>query len=146
MAVTNTEGRFNVGRDVTIVLITSFGRIDIPNVTGFSCKQETQPVKSDRLDGVMLNAALPKGWSGTFECDRGSRALDDLTANIEQTWFNGGGYQVATLYQYISEPDGSQSVWAFDNVALTLEDAGDWRPDQIVKQRLSFVANRRRAV
>jgi hypothetical protein len=144
--ITNTNGQFNVGRDLTIVLIGPNGRVDLTNVTGFSVKQETAPIKADRLDGVQMNAELPKGWSGTIECDRGNPVVDQLFAQIEAAWFGGSGYQVSQMFQYVEEAGGGISTWAYDNVALKLDDAGDWKPDQVVKQRISFIANRRRSV
>jgi hypothetical protein len=146
MPITNTQGTFSVGRDCTVVLIGPFGRVDIQNVTGFDAKQETVALKSDRLDGVQMNAELPKGWTGSLECDRGDPTLDQLFAAIEAAWMNGGSYQVATMFQYIQENGGGTSTFAYDNVALKLTDAGNWRPDAVVKQTISFVANRRRVV
>lgn len=146
MPITNTQGTFNVGRDATVVFIGPFGRVDINNVTSFDVRQETVMLKSDRLDGVQMNAELPKGWSGTIECDRGDPNLDRLFAAIESAWFGGGSYQVSQMFVYIQEAGGGQTTWAYDNVAVKLDDAGGWKPDAVVKQRMSFIANRRRQV
>lgn len=146
MAIFNTQGVFSVGRDCTVVLQGPFGQVDLQNVTGFQVQQITQPVKVDRLDGVQLDAELPKGWSGSLDVDRGNSALDDLFAATEDQWMNGGVYQNSTMFQYVSEADGSVSCYAFDNVALKLADAGAYRPDAAVKQRITFLANRRRRV
>jgi hypothetical protein len=146
MPIQNTQGTFNVGRDCTVVLMGPNGRVDLKNVTAFDVKQETAPLKSDRLDGVQMNAELPKGWSGSLECDRGDPTVDSLFASIESAWFNGGSYQVATMFQYISEDGGGTSTYAYDNVALKLTDAGSWKPDAVVKQTIGFIANRRRPV
>jgi hypothetical protein len=75
MSIQNSQGSFNTGRDVTIVLIGPFGRVDIPNIVSFTAKQETAMVKVDRMDGVQMLAELPKGWSGTIEVERGSGSL-----------------------------------------------------------------------
>jgi hypothetical protein len=53
---------------------------------------------------------------------------------------------VSTLFQYVRETNGSQSTYAYDNVGLKLDDAGDYKPDAAVKQRMSWAANRRRSV
>jgi hypothetical protein len=126
MSINNTNGTFNTGRDVSIVLVHPvFGRVQLDNVTGFDPKQDVIKLKSNRLDGVKMTASLPDGWSGSIQVDRGSPALD-------------------TLYQFISEAGGAQTVAIYDNVSLSLSDAGNWQPDAIVKQRLDFEANRRR--
>lgn len=144
MAIVNTNGVFNTGRDLTVILIGEFGRLDMPNIVAFTARQETAAVRSDRLDGVQLTAELPKGWSGTVDLDRASRGLDDFFAATEAAWIDGGQYSVATMFVYITEADGSTSLWTYDNVALRFDDAGDFRPDAVTRQRLMWRANRKR--
>lgn len=145
--IQNTQGWFNTGRDVTVVLIHPiFGQVQLNNVTGFEAKQDTVKLKSNRLDGVKMLADLPDGWSGSLMVDRGTPALDTLMAQIEAAWIDQGVYNCATMYEYITEVGGSQSTWIFDNVALSLDDAGNYQPDAIVKQKIGFQANRRREV
>ena len=50
----------------------------------------------------------------------------------------------STLYQYVTEPDGSTSTYQFDNAVFKLVQAGSWRGDAAVKQRLEFFAARRK--
>ena len=150
--IQGTTGGFDTGKQCTLVLIGpgatpgSTARVDLPNITGFDCKQVTVNVKVDKLDGIQLNAELPKGWTGSFDLERGSSAVDDLFATIEDRWLNGGSYTAGTIYQYVDEADGSASTYQFDNVALKLDEAGNWKSDQSVKQRISFAANRRRRI
>jgi hypothetical protein len=145
MPITNTNGIFNTGRDITLVLIGPFGQVQLDNITGFDAKQDTVDLKSNRLDGVKMNAYLPDGWSGTISVDRGSNSLDVLMAGIEANWF-AGAYTNSTMFQYVNEAGGAISVFAYDNVALKLSDAGNYQPDAIVKQTLTWTANRRRIV
>ena len=144
--IQGTTGSFDTGKQCTLVLIGPTGRVDLPNITGFDCKQVTANVKVDRMDGIQMNAELPKGWTGSFDLERGSSAVDDLFAQIEDRWLNGGSYTAATVYQYVDEADGSSSTYQFDNVALKLDEAGNWKSDQSVKQKISFMANRRRRI
>ena len=51
-----------------------------------------------------------------------------------------------TLYQYVAETDGSTSTYQYDNAAFKLTQAGSWRGDASVKQRLEFFASTRRRV
>jgi len=146
MPIVNTQGSFNVGRDCTVVLIGPFGRVQLDNVTGFNAHQLTAPIKVDRLDGVQLDAELPKGWAGTINLERASNALDTLFAQAEQAWINGGNYQLSTIYQYVTETNGSTTTFAYDNVAMKLADAGNYRSDATVPQVLDWTANRRRIV
>lgn len=147
MAVQNTQGAFSVGRDCILVLIDSgFGTIQLDNVTAFTCRQLTSPVKVDRLDGVQLNGEIPKGWSGSFELDRANAALDTYFAGKEDSWFTDGVLSSAAVYQYVTEADGSTTTLQYDNVGLKFTDAGQWRGDSAVKLRVDFTANRRRRV
>lgn len=147
MPIAQTQGNFNTGRDCTIVVIHPiYGQVQLDNVTGFEAKQDTVKLKSNRLDGVKMLADLPDGWSGSLNVDRGTPSLDSLMANIEAAWIDQGVYNNATMYQYITEIGGAQTTWIYDNVALSLDDSGNWQPDAITKQKLGFQANRRRQV
>lgn len=140
-------GVFSTGRDCVIVIVhPTFGPVELDNVTSFDAKQDVVKLKSRRLDGVKLNASLPDGWSGSLDVDRGTPALDALANLIEAGWIDAGIYNNATMYQYITEVTGLPSIWAYDNVALSLPDAGKWAADAITKQRLDFTANRRRLI
>lgn len=137
---------FSVGRDCQLVLTSPFGRVDLSHVTGFECRQITAAVRVDRIDGVQLAAELPKGWDGAFDLERGSSAAEDFVARLEAQFYAGGPLAQSTLYQYVTEPDGSTSTYQFDSVVFKLAQAGTWRGDAAVKQRLEFFAARRKRV
>ena len=48
-----------------------------------------------------------------------------------------------TIYQYVSEADGSTSTYEFVGVSLTLTNAGHYQAENIVKQVISFYASQR---
>jgi hypothetical protein len=137
---------FSVGRDTQLVVIGPTGRIDLTHVTSFESRQITQSVRVDRLDGTHMGTELPKGWEGSFELDRGSATVDDLIAATEQQYFNGNSITSGTMYQYVTETDGSTSTYQYDNVAFRLSNAGVWKGDSSVKQKLEFFAVRRRRI
>ena len=137
---------FSIGRDTQLVVMGPTGRVDLTHVTGFEARQITQSVRVDRLDGTTLGTELPKGWEGTFELERGSSAVDDFIAAMEQQYFNGGASTPGTMYQYINETDGSVSTYEYDIVTFKLISAGQWRGDNAVKQKLEFFAARRRRI
>lgn len=141
-----TSSAFSVGRDCQLVVIGPYGRIDLTHVTGFEARQHTTPIRVDRIDGSQLAAELPKGWDGHFDLERGGPAVDDFIAQIEAAYVQGSAVPTGTLYQYVSEPDGSISTYQFDQVVFKLTQSGQWRGDQSVKQRLDFFAARRRRV
>lgn len=137
---------FSIGRDTQLVVMGPSGRLDISHVTGFESRQLTSPVRISRLDGKQLGAELPKGWEGSFEVERGTSALDDFISALEQAFYNGGGTQTGTMYQYITETDFSVSTYQFDDVVFKLASAGIWKGDSSVKQKLEFYATRKRRI
>ncbi len=146
MAIVNTQGSFSTGRDIQVILVGAFGNVPLTNITEFTYKQETAKPKVDRLDGVQMHAALPKGWSGNITLERGDAGAENFFVQTESAWYSAGSYLVATLYVYISERGGSTTSYAWDNVALSLEDGGTWKGDSSVRQRLDWMANRMRGV
>jgi hypothetical protein len=137
---------FSVGRDTQLVVIGPMGRVDLTHVTSFDSRQITQSVRVDRLDGTHMGTELPKGWEGGFELDRGSSTVDDFIAAAEQLYFSGNGVAPGTMYQYVTETDGSTSTYQYDNVTFRLINAGIWKGDSSVKQKLEFFAVRRRRI
>jgi hypothetical protein len=140
------SNNFSVGRDCQLVVMGPYGRIDLTHVTAFESRQMTQAVRVDRIDGSQLAAELPKGWDGHFELDRGGPAVDDFIARIEAAYLSGRQVSGGTLYQYVSEADGSMSTYQYDGVVFKLSHAGAWRGDQSVRQRLEFFASSRRRI
>jgi hypothetical protein len=137
---------FSIGRDTQLVVMGPTGRVDISHVTGFESRQLTSPIRVSRLDGTQLGAELPKGWEGSFDVERGTSVLDDFISSIEQDFFNGVGAQTGTMYQYVTETDSSVSTYQFDGVVFKFANAGAWKGDASVKQKLEFYATRKRRI
>lgn len=137
---------FSVGRDTQLVVIGPTGRVDLTHVTAFESRQITHSVRVDRLDGTHMGTELPKGWEGSFEIERGNSTVDDFIAAAEQQYFSGASVVLGTMYQYVTETDGSTSTYQYDNVAFRLSNAGVWKGDSSVRQKLEFFAVRRRRI
>ncbi len=137
---------FSIGRDTQLVVIGPTGRIDLTHVTSFQSHQITHSIRVDRMDGTQMGTELPKGWEGSFELERGSSTVDDFIAVTEQQYFNGTTVTPGTMYQYVTETDGSTSTYQYDNVIFRLSNAGTWKGDSSVKQKLEFFAVRRRRI
>lgn len=138
--------QFSIGRDCQLVVMGPAGRVDLTFVTGFESRQITHPVRVDRLDGVPMAAELPRGWEGSFEVERGTSDVDDFIAATEVAYFAGGNLLFGTLYQYVNEVDGSTSTYQYDGVVFKLANAGSWKGDASVKQKLEFWASKRARV
>jgi hypothetical protein len=134
---------FSIGRDCQLVVMGPFGRVDLTFVTGFESRQLTQSIRLDRLDGVPMGAELPKGWEGNFDVERGTSAVDDFIAVAEQAFFTQGFLPAGTVYQYITEVDGSTSTYQYNGVVFKLANSGSWKGDSSVRQRLEFFATQR---
>jgi hypothetical protein len=139
VALTN----FSVGVDTQLVVLGPAGRVDLTYVTGFEARQLTYSVRVDRLDGTQMGAELPKGWEGAFEIERGDSTVDDFIAAAEQQFYNGSTVPAGSMYQYVSETNGSTSTYLYDGVTFKLTSAGQWKGDSGVKQKLEFFATRR---
>lgn len=139
MASTN----FSIGRDCQLVVIGPYGRVDLTYVTAFESRQLTTPVRVECIDGTQMAAELPKGWEGQFEVERGSSAVDDFIAATEAAYFAGKTVPGATLYQYVSETSGATSTYQYEGVVFKLAEAGTWKGDASVKQKLEFFAGKR---
>jgi len=137
---------FSIGRDTQLVVLGPSGRVDLSHVTGFESRQLTHSVRVSRLDGTQLGAELPRGWEGSFEVERGTSEVDDFIASAEQLYYNSGPVPSGTMYQYVSEVDGSTSTYQFDSVVFRLANAGSWKGDASVKQKLEFFSTRRRRI
>ena len=134
---------YSIGRDCQVVLLWNGTRLDLRDVTGFQAQQEVRQQRSDPLNSVPIEFNTPAGWRGQFQVDRGSSALDDLISAIEAAFWNAGVIGSGTIYQYVSEADGSTSTYEFVGVSLTLTSAGHYQAENIVKQVISFYASQR---
>lgn len=135
----------SIGRDISVVLTVAGQTIDLQNVTGFEAAPIYAAVKVDRLDGKVLNAELPKGWSGKFAMERANDRLDAFFAQVEALWLSGGAMVNATITQATTEADGSTSRYQFTNCALKF-DGQNWKPDAPVTMGVTFTATQRVAL
>jgi hypothetical protein len=137
---------FSVGRDTQLVIVAPSGTVNLVHVTAFESRQVTQSVRVNRLDGSQMGMELPKGWEGNFELERGDSVVEDFISATEQSYYNGSMSATSTMYQYVSEVDGSTSTYQYDAVVFRLSNAGLWKGDAAVKQKLEFFTSRRRRI
>jgi hypothetical protein len=134
---------YTIGRNCQVVLFWSGTQVDLQDVTGFAAIQEVKHQRADPLNSMPVEFTTPSGWRGQFEVDRGNSAVDDLVAAIEAAFWSGGTIGSGTIYQYITEPDSSQSTYEFTGVSLVLSNAGNYQSDNIVRQTIGFFASQR---
>ena len=140
---------FNIGKNCTVVInhpLAPSGRLDLSIVTDFMAKSNTKDITVDGLDGINRTRFLPQHWDISIGIDRASAALDDFVAALDNAYFTSGSVPAGTVYQYVTEMDGSQSTYQFDDVVFKADGSGDWKGDGAVKQKLEGRCSRRRRV
>lgn len=137
----------NVGRDVSIDVVSANGQVRrFPIRTGFSSKQDTVAIKTKGADGRLYFAELPDGWSGSLDFERASSALDDYFAATEEDYYAGRNLDVLSITETIREVNGAVTQWRYTNVAMKYDDAGSKTGDATIKQKVSWMADRRRKI
>jgi hypothetical protein len=134
---------YSVGRDISLCIVGTNGPLQLNQITGFQSKPDTTDKKVKGLDGVTRHLRFPDGWSGTFDIERQDSTLDDYWAQVEVGYYAGVNEQPVSITQTIREVSGAISQYRYMGVLLTPDDAGSWKGDDSVKQKLKFVAERR---
>jgi hypothetical protein len=134
---------YNIGRDVTLTIVTSSGTLNFNKITGFQSKQNTTDQEITRLDGITDILRFYKPWTGNFMIERQDSVLDSYFAQLEANFYIGANENGVSMTETIQEVSGALTQWRFQNVLLKYDDAGEYRADQSVKQAVSFLASRR---
>lgn len=134
-----------VGRDVSLDLYTSKGILAIPAaaITKFDTTPVTTSTASKGLDAVTRYAVFPDGWKGSMDIDRMNGNLDTYWSQVEADFYGGVNQLPGTITETIQEPDGSVSQYRYTGVMFDFKDAGSKVANQLVKQKLDFMAARR---
>lgn len=134
---------FSIGKDVTLNINDQNGNLTFGLITNFTAKPDVVDKKVTGLDGLARHLIFHNGWSGSFELERQNGALDDYWSLLETNYYMGVNQQSATIIETITEVDGSISQYLYTGVIFKLEEAGEWKGEDSVKQKLSFLASRR---
>jgi hypothetical protein len=133
---------FTVGKDISLVIQLPTGPLTL-TLTDFGAKPKTTSLESKPLNGIKQHAYIPDGWDISFKLDRMDTSADDFWANFEAQYYAGVNQVAGTIYETISEADGSVSQWRFANVVVKLDNAGDYSGDKKVEQSFSGMASQR---
>ena len=134
---------FSIGRNTRVVFRWNGTRVELPSVTSFTSRQATVALNSAPLNSQPETFQVPNGWTGTVQCQRTNDNLDVLIADTEAAFWSAGTITNGTLYQYITEPDGSTTTWQYTNVSIVLDAAGSWSNDSMVMQSFNFTASQK---
>ena len=134
----------SVGKDITIQIAnTAVGSITINRVKMHSPKQKNKKLETIALDGLNRHLNIPIGWEGSFEMERTSPAIDSYFANLELGYYNGQTIPLSTITETITEANGLVTQFQYQGCQLALEGAGDWKGDELITQKIDFVATAR---
>lgn len=132
-----------IGRDCQVVVLHPLapgGRLDLPVVDMFEADQNTNHIKVIPINGIPIMAETPSGWTGRLTVTRTGNSLGTFFTAMEQVYYAGGNVTNGTVYQYITETDGSVSTYRFDSCAFFLPKGGSFAGDKEVKITLEFHA------
>lgn len=145
------QSAYNIGRDGATLNIVANGSPLSPTIlTNFESNQETVQLKSKPLSGPPIFQEIPDGWKGSFEVDRADGTLDDFFAQAEDTYYAGDDATVITILHTIADAAvgavGAVRQYRYDGIVMKLENAGSYKADEKVTQKVSFMASRRTKV
>lgn len=134
-----------VGRDISLRINTPNGQLTISSnfITSFDAKPLARLEKYLPISGIINPLVFHEGWEVSLEIGRTDNTLDEFWALLESDYFNGVDVPGGTITETIQEADGSISQYIFSNVQLKLDDAGTFKGNDYVTQRLSGYAARR---
>jgi hypothetical protein len=135
-----SKTRFNLGKNVSVVITGPFGEIDLGNVIDFTNKPKYKEATSDVLDGPEIRWSEPNGHDCVLTLDRTGRNIDDLVAAIEAAyWTANGGITLGTASRFVSELDGSTSNHMFTGCDFQF-DLGQFKSMSTIPIKISFYA------
>lgn len=134
---------YSVGKDIALDIIGAQGPLRFSQIISFMSKPDTTDQKIKGLDGITRHLRFPDGWSGSFEIERQDSTVDDYFSQIEANYYAGLNEIPVTITETITEVNGSVSQYRYLQVILVLEDAGNFKGDASVHQKVRFMSARR---
>jgi hypothetical protein len=136
---------FDIGKQARIDIVANGAVLASQQITMFEAKQEVISLTHRPLNGPTRRKKLPDGWNFSYDIDRLGPQFDDFFAGQEEVYWNGGVEAQVFITQTIAEQDGSVSQYRFEGICQEF-DAGSYKQDDTVKQKVSGYASRRRRV
>lgn len=137
---------YSIGRDIALDVMTANGALRFDKIMKFTKKPKIATQEIVPLNGQTDELQWPKGWTGTITIERTGSTADDWQAQWEDDYFNGVNRDPATITETITEPNGSTSVYRYENVQLHLSNAGDASGEKTIEQEFTWTARRRKKV
>ncbi len=136
----------SIGKDVTVSLDDNNGNVVTTRTKMFSSKQKTANRESIALDGQNRMLNIPTGWEGSFEFERTGPEIDNFINNLEAIYASGAPIPAVTITQTVTEQNGQLSQYQFIKCVVVYDNAGEWKGDDYVTQRLNFSGTARNVI
>jgi hypothetical protein len=131
---------YTLGKSIQMIVNGPGGQIDLGNVIDVTSKPKYKEATSAVLDGPSYRKSEPDGHDVTITVDRTSRNIDDLVAAVEAGyWGAGGDIYLGTSTRYVTESDGTQSVYLYQDCDFQF-DMGAFKAQSSVPLKISFYA------
>ena len=137
---------FSVGRDISFTLVSPAGTLDVTGVTEYSPKKKNTLLTRKSLTGKTNHGTIPDGWEITIKLDRKTPAVDRFFAARDLEYYNGVNVAGGTIYESVTEADGSVSSFRYTEVIFQYDGAGDWKGDAYIPVTIMAYATERLAV
>lgn len=134
---------FDTGRQARLDIIADGRVLATATLTQFTDKQQTIDLKHRPLNGPPVHKKINDGWEGSFEIDRDGPLLDDFFSNEETNYYAGLPNAEIFIVKTVNEADGSISEYRHEGVMLKFDDAGTYKQDDKVQQKVSFMSTLR---
>jgi len=147
MAIDTGFGPLSIGKDVSAdIALPNGSMLRLGNITNFDRKPLSTDVNSKGIDGVNRYGNIPDGWELSFNADREDSSADDYYAQVEEDYYAGKTIRNVTVYETITEVDGSITQYRYEGCSLKYVDAGAFEADKVVKTKWQGKAARRRKI
>jgi hypothetical protein len=129
------------GKVTRILLIDPDGaRISLGKVTEWTFKEDIKEVESTGLDGDRDVLMAYNGCSGSFMSEMQDTGLYDFFQARKIEYQATGNYRYSSFFGYITYPDNTELAIQFSDVALKLDTNGEFKNEETVKLKVSFIA------
>jgi hypothetical protein len=142
----NAPATFNVGRDGQAQIVWNGTTLQLPNLTSISFTPNFASVKSTPLNNAPLERKLPQGHSIKISFDRTDATIEKVAAAAEAGFWAsgtsaGGTSPTNSLFLYITEVSGAQTVRNYMNCAFALSNSGSFTVESAIKMEIDGFAS-----
>ncbi len=132
----------SVGSDISFVVVTSAGTLTIDGKTSYKPKHLSSDLEHHGLYETTYGKVY-KGWQVGVMFDRSSPAVENYFIQDEANYYAGVNQIGGTIYETVTEKDGTTSQYRYTNVILKYDEAGDWKKDGYVGLSVTAMASRK---